>query len=211
MSSALLVGLQRKLRIAAVAVILVGGSGSLIVVGPVLAGPAHHPNMATYNVSFFTVNGTETGASGSANYLSTVTEHVKINGTNLTFVVFKISYTDQSLSPLTNPSVRATITPPNGTVVNGTTASIPVMSSGTSIILGLPNNIPANATVEASSEAEAIAKAGGDPANATAGSGDWTVDLQVGAAAFGRIRPSGSITFTIAVEVQGYEGKATKV
>jgi hypothetical protein len=75
----------------------------------------------------------------------------------------------------------------------------------------VPNTVPANTTVEASSAEEAIAKAGAGAGNATAGTGDWTVTLEIGAAAFGRIRPSGGISYSIEVRTEGFQGKATKI
>jgi hypothetical protein len=199
------------LRIVAVATLVVLTPLSFIVVGPVIAGPSNHPSLAVYNVTFVKVNGTMPGNSGSASYSSTINEMIAVNGTNLTAVIFTISYVDQSRSPFTNPAVSATITAPNGTVVNGSGSSIPVSANGVTVVFVLPVMVPANATVEATSEEEAIAKAAGGSTNATAGTGDWIITLDIGSAAFGRFRPTGGITYTIAVAVTGFQGKATKI
>jgi hypothetical protein len=73
------------------------------------------------------------------------------------------------------------------------------------------NEVPLNGTVEATSPEEAVGKATGDVENATIGVGDWTVTIDVGAPLAGRIRPSGSITYTINVETKYFAGNAERV
>lgn len=197
---------QRTIRVWAIVGLVVFGSLSVFVGTTALAGTPHAGGRFMYNVTFMMANKTEPGGAGTAPYLQTTDVTVKISGENITNVSFEISWTDQSFSPFTNPSVSATITGPNGTG----TQSGRVNPSGSKLSVAVPNEMPANATVEASSEADALAKVAINGTNSTLGSGDWTVSLQVGAALGGRIR-QGSVSYTIAVQVDYFVGSAKRL
>jgi hypothetical protein len=186
----------------AVSAMVVCAAGSVVVGTVLLTGApptaAHH----RYNVTFMAQNDSLTGTSGSAPLRTTTDVSVKVAGKNITAVNFTVTWQDQSISPLFDPAVTASIAGPNGT---GSTTGR-VASRGTSLTVALPTSVPANTTVEASSEQQAIEMAGGSDLNATLGTGDWTVSLQVG----GPIgpRPGGSIAYAIAVQVEYYIGTA---
>ena len=197
------VSAQKTLRVWAVAAIVVCAAGSLVVGTVLLTSGGSTVSHHLYNVTFMVDNKTLTGVSGTAPLRTTTPVLVKVGGENITAVNFTISWQDQSISPLFNPAVSATISGPNGT---GASKMVSVSTRGTSFLIPLNNTVPANATVEAQNEGDALNQAGGTDMNATIGMGDWTVSLKVG----GPIgpRPGGSIAYSIAVEIEYFVGTA---
>lgn len=198
---------QKTIRVIGVALMVIGGIGGTVVIGPALGGGTANTQVHAYNVTFIAMNGTGPSATGSGDYFSTVPVSIGINMSNLTVVTFTVSFQDNSLSPLTNPAVTVTISGPNGTGTSTGSAN----SAGVAFPILVNNIPPANATVDASSEGEAIAKAAGNMTDGSLGSGDWTVTLDIGATFFGRIRPQSSITYSIEVAFEYFEGKATTI
>ncbi|HEX9710471.1 MAG TPA: hypothetical protein VGB42_10975 [Candidatus Thermoplasmatota archaeon] len=200
-------GLQRKVQTIGAAGIIVAAALSLVAVGPVLGGGPPATQVGLYNVTFPISNGTAQGSSGSAGFFSMAEAAVTIDQANLTMVIMHISYVDNSLSPLFNPAVTATIQGPD----NSGSATGPVPPGQTAdFIIAINNDVPPNTTLQAGSPEEAIDQATPDDTNTTAGMGEWTVTLDVGAPLAGRVRPSGSITYTITVDIQYFEGAAEK-
>jgi hypothetical protein len=184
--------------------VVVFGAGVALVGGEAL-GPhgGGGTSSASYLVSYS--NGTQSlsGASGNAPLRTTTDIAVEVTLTNLTNVTFHISYQDNTISPLFNPAVTATITGPGG----AGTATDSVTAQGVDITVTIPNTMPGNATVDAASPEEALAKAATGN-NATLGTGEWTVALQVGSPL--GPRPGGSITYDISIEVEYFVGTATR-
>lgn len=171
-----------------------------------LAGHGGAGSSLTYLVSFSITNDSMSGPSGTAPMRMVTDVPVSIAGSNLTAVTFSISWQDQTLSPLTDPVVSATVTGPNGT---GTETGR-VMSSGTDFTILVPNDLPENQTVKAASEAEALALASAG-LNATLGAGEWTVALDVGSPLGGIVRPGASIAYTITLQLEYFVGSAERV
>lgn len=188
------------------------GIGALLVVAlafagtTALAGHGGGGSAQTYVVSYSITNESMSGPSGSAPMRVVTEVPVAIAGSNLTAVTFSISWQDQTLSPLTDPVVTATVTGPNGTG----TATGRVMSGGTDFTIMVPNELPENQTVKASSEAEALALAS-EGLNATLGSGEWTVALDVGSPLGGIVRPGAAIAYTISLQLDYFVGSAERV
>ncbi len=199
---------QRKVRTLGVALLVAAAALGMITVAPILGGGSSGPATALYNVTFMSMNGSAPGASGSAGFLSSADVPITIDQPNLTLVTFHISYTDNSISPLFNPAVTATIVGPDGSgggqgsVSPGQTLNVPITVN---------NAVPDNATVEATSPDDAVGRATGNETNSSLGMGDWSVTLDVGAPLAGRIRPSGTISYTISVDVMYFEGNATRL
>jgi hypothetical protein len=200
--------LQRKLRTYGAVGLIVAAAGSFVVVEQALGGGGGGASVALYNVTFMINNGTGEGASGNAAFRSTATVQIPISQVNLTMVTFSMTYQDNSVSPLFNPAVNVAVQGPEG--AGGATGSV---SPGQPLVMpvAVNNEVPLNGTVEATSPEEAVGKATGDVENATIGVGDWTVTIDVGAPLAGRIRPSGSITYTINVETKYFAGNAERV
>lgn len=199
---------QRRLQIVGTVGILVAAGASFLVVEPILGGGGPAATLAMYNVSFMDMTGAGPGASGSARFFTTAQETIAVDQANITQVVFHISYTDNSISPIFNPAVTVTIQGPEGS--GGGTTSVPGSGSA-DVQVAVNNLVPANQTVEASSSEDALAQATADAANTTLGMGDWMVSIDVGAPLAGRIRPSGSISYTIALDIMYFEGSAERL
>jgi hypothetical protein len=199
---------QRRLQIVGVAGIVLAAGSSFLIVEPILGGGSAGGALAMYNVSFIEVAGAGAGASGSASFLSSAQATVPVDQANLTQLIFHISYTDNSFSPLFNPAVTVTILGPEGS--GGGSGSVPPGQTA-DIQVTINNLVPANQTLEATSTEEALSKATGDSANATIGMGDWMVTVDVGAPLAGRIRPSGTISYTIALDMTYFEGTAERL
>jgi hypothetical protein len=207
MNAEAILSAQKTIRVLAVALIVVGGIGGTIVVAPALGGGHQGTPMHLYNVTFIMLNATGEGSSGSAGYRSTEVVLISLNGTNITGVNFTVSFQDNSVSPATDPAVDVMIQGPNGTG----SASGRISGGSDVYVVAVPNDPPANTTIEATDEADAVAKAGGNQTNASLGSGEWTVTIDVGAPLFGRIRVGGSISYTVEVAIVYFAGKAEKV
>jgi hypothetical protein len=194
---------QKTLRVWAVGAMIVCAAGSVVVGTVLLTSGAPSVSHHLFNVTFWLKNATLTGASGTAPLRTTTPVLVKVAGENITAVNITITWQDQSISPLFNPAVSATISGPNGT---GASKSGPVSTRGTSFLVPINTTVPSNTTTEASNADDAINMAGGSDLNATLGSGDWSVSLKVG----GPIgpRPGGSIAYTIAVQIEYFVGTA---
>lgn len=198
---------QRKLQTLGAVGIIAAAALSLVAVGPALAGGPPPSSLSLYNVTYALNNGSAEGSSGSADFFSTADAMVEVVQANLTLVIMHISYTDNSLSPLFNPAVTVTIAGPVDT--QGTTGQLSA-SGPTDFMLAVPNEIPTNTTIQASSPEAAIDQATPDDANATIGMGQWTITFDVGSPPGGRIRPSGTITYTIVVDIQYFVAAASK-
>ena len=194
---------QATLRTQGTIVLVVCVVASLFV-GVEALGP-HGPAAGKYlfNVSYKNETAALTGSSGTAPLRTTTDVTVAIALENMTMVNFTISWMDQTFSPFFNPSVTATIAGPNGT---GSTTNR-VATAGTSFAIPITNAMPDNSTVEAGSADEALAMAGSSN-NATLGTGDWKVSLQVGSPL--GPRPGGTISYSIEVKVDYFEGTAAR-
>ncbi len=198
---------QLTIRIWATALIVVFGAAGVFVGGEALGPHGGSGAVYSYNVTFMNMTDSLPGASGQAPQRTTTEVEVTVTGSNITAVVFIISYVDNTVSPIFNPAVTATITGPNGTGTE--TGSVP--AGGAEITVAVPNEKPANQTLEADSEADALAIAAGNSTDPMLGTGSWTVSLNVGSPLGGIFRPSASITYTIDIEVEYFVGSATRV
>jgi hypothetical protein len=186
---------QATVRAYGIVLVIVFGSAVAFVGGEAI-GPHGGGGGGTghWNVAFANASDSLAGATGNAALRSTTDVMVTVNATFITNVTFAITYRDNTISPLFNPAVSATITGPGG----AGTASGSVPAAGAEITVTVPNVMPENATVEAATPEEAAEKAAPGN-NMTLGSGEWTVSLQVGSPL--GPRPGGSITYDISVEV----------
>ncbi len=198
---------QRTIQVWATVGIVVFGAMSFVVGTAILSGSAPHAAVRAYNVTFANFTDTLPGVSGSAPQRTTTDIDVPVMGSNLTAVTFLISYVDNTISPLFNPAVTATITGPNGT--GSMTGSVP--AGGAQITVPVPNVMPGNQTVEASTEADALAIALGNSSDPTLGVGSWKVSLNVGSPLGGFLRPGATITYTIDLEVAFFAGVAKPI
>lgn len=196
---------QATLRTQGTIVIVVALIASLVVGTEALSPHGGGGGLFSYNVSYQNVTGDEPGGTGTASISMTTDITITIAASNLTNVTFTISYVDNTRSPLTNPSVRATVTGPNGTG----TASNAVTTQGSDLTVTVPNEMPANSTVQAASPDEALAKASTGN-NATLGTGEWTISLVVGKP-LGPRPGGGTISYTIDVKVEYFVGTAVRV
>lgn len=198
---------QRKLQTLGIVGIIAAAALSLVTVAPVLVGGGPGPSVSAYLVNFTLVDASGQGASGSAPFLQTTDVNIPVDHANLTAVSFNVSYVDNSVSPLFNPAVTVTVQGPAG--AGGTSG--PVQPGATATFQVAVNNmVPENQSVDAASADEALQKALGDSGNTTLGMGDWTVSLDVGAPLGGRIRPSGTITYTITLDFTYFDAVAEK-
>jgi hypothetical protein len=179
----------------AIVLIIVTAAATAFVGGEVVGNHGIPASRGLYSVSFMNATESLTGTSGTA---------PQISATNLTNVTFIVTWQDQSFSPLTNPVVTVTVTGPNGT---GTATDRVTTSGMPALSVTVTNVMPANSTVEAGSPEEALAMANANN-NATLGTGEWTVSLQVGNVI--GPRPGGSISYSISVEVEYFVGTATR-
>lgn len=197
---------QRKLQTLGIVGIVAAAALSLIAVAPALGGGGASGSVSSYLVNYTLMEGSGQGASGSAPFLQTTTVSIPVDQVNLTKVTFHVSYQDNSISPLFNPTVTVTVQGPDGGGTSGT------VSPGQNAMFEVPVNnlVPENQTVDATSPDEALQKAVGGDVNSTLGVGDWSVEIDVGAPLGGRIRPSGTITYTITLDFSYFEGIAEK-
>ncbi len=198
---------QRTIQVWATAGIVVFAAMSFVVGTAMLSGSAPQAAQRAYNVTFMNQTASLQGTSGSAPQRTTTSVDLTVNGSNITGVTFTLSYVDNSISPLFNPSVTATITGPNGT--GSMTGSVP--AGGTKITVPVPNVMPANQTVEASGEADALSTAVGNSTDPSLGEGGWTVSLKVGSPLGGIFRPGATITYSIDIEVAFFVGTAKPI
>lgn len=194
---------QATLRAQGTIILVVCIAASLFVGVEALGPHGGSAGKYLYNVSYQNATDSMGGPTGTAPLRTTTDVTVVLVYSNLTNVTFTISWMDQTISPFFNPAVSATITGPNGT---GSTTNR-VATTGTAFSIPITNSMPANATVEAGSEEEALATAGADN-NATLGSGSWTVSLDVGSPL--GPRPGGSISYSIEIEVEYFMGTAVR-
>ena len=195
---------QRTIQVWATVGVVVFGSMSFVVGTAILSGSAPPAALRAYNVTFANFTDSLTGASGQAPQRATTEVEVTVTGSNITYVIFSITYVDNTVSPLFNPAVTATITGPNGT--GSATGSVP--AGGADFTVAVPNEKPANQTVEAASEAEALAEAAGNLTDPDLGTGRWTVSLDVGSPLGGLLRPGATITYSIDLAVWFFSGSA---
>jgi hypothetical protein len=195
---------QATLRTQGAMVLAIAVIASLVVGTQALSAPGPGGGTFPYNVSYQSMTGDEPGSSGSAPLSTTTDVKIALTATNLTNVTFTVSWTDNTISPFFNPTVTATVTGPNGT---GTTTDR-VANAGTDLTVTVPNEMPANSTVQAGSPEEALAKASAGN-NATLGTGEWTVSLTVGKPL--GPRPNGSISYTVDIKTEYFVGTAARV
>lgn len=198
---------QRTIQVWATVGIVVFGAMSFVVGSAILSSSAPSAPHHTYNVTFSNFTNGATGASGQAPMRTTTDVDVEVTGSNITAVVFMVTYTDNSISPLFNPSVTVTVTGPNGT--GSATGSVP--AGGAQITVAVPNKMPANQTVEATSETDALGQAVGNASDPELGNGAWKVSLNVGSPLGGIFRPSATISYTIDLSIEFFAGSARPV
>lgn len=159
--------------IAVSSIVIAASLITIVALGPAGFG-AGKPGGASYNVTATPLTSYEAVGSGWARYGSEAEHAFLVEETNLTWVVFTFSWSDEAGSPFADPEVRLTYASPNGTVVFSGPAPRTSMTWNVTI-----NALPSNGSQEALSEAAALEMAL-QGTNATAGVGNWTWKLEVG-------------------------------
>jgi len=194
---------------AVVVVVVCVVAATAVVVPTVLSSPPPSPALRLYNVTFAVSSAGGPTLDGTVPYLETETLFFMSQAQNMTGFDVVASYQDQSNSPLTDPSVSFSFYPPEGT--DGPFPLVLIVpASGWEGFVPAGNPVPENVTVNATSPEGAVGQATEGIVNETNGMGQWTVEVQVGAAAGGRVR-SGSISFSIAIEILFLEIEATAI
>ena len=196
--------IQRKLTVFAVILLVAVAGISTVALVPTLTTSQGPAGSVLFNVTFLNQSGSFGPVVGNIPYRQMEDITVEVVQENLTDVTFLIAYQDQSFSPFTNPAVSVQITGPEGAGTGGGSVS----TAGSPFPIVIANEMPENQTVEATSEADALAKVTAGANNTTAGSGTWILSFNVGSAL--GPRPQGSIAYTIEISYSYYEGRAQR-
>jgi hypothetical protein len=158
-----------------------------------------------YYVSFETETVDYTRAEGWAAYGTSVPDSFPLILANVSAVHFAIRWSDDSLSALPDPAVAFEAVGPNAS--GSSRGDVPNSGVTFDIILSEP---PVGGTWEASSPEEAIDR-GQKDVNTTVGQGEWNWFLIVSEPDSGEARPRGTISWTLYVTVDIFEGHAESV
>lgn len=163
-----------------------------------------------YEVSFGTVSTEDDPIQGVVTVDNDVSigQAVHLQSLNMVFVC--LSWTDNSMSPLSDPAVMFEVTPANLVDAEGN----PVAPKRTSVPPGggclyfVVNELPPNRTVEASSGQEAIDLASASSIDSHAGSGEWEVLISAASARGEKLHPAASVSYTLEFRYQTIVGTA---
>ncbi len=184
----------------------------LVVIAAAVAVPALLSSTPTstvvhlYNVTFTAGSDSGPSKSGTVPYFETATETFESTTRNLVGIWIDASYQDQSTSPLTDPQVGFVFSGPEDMDAGPWVILVP--PSGWTGVLLVDNAVPDNSTVNATSPEEAITLVTEGMINETLGVGEWSVVVDVGAAAGGRVRP-GSISYSLDIRFDFVTVEAT--